>query len=734
MNKKNIIVVLLLLVAKFSFAIPAFPGLINFQQPDGTYLEVYLKGDERVRWAETTDGYSLLFNKEGFYEYAIKDDIGDMRTSGIRANGVSIRTFDEKIFLNTITKYLKYSKQQISMMRQIANIQQKEKSKAFPTTGDRKLVCILMGFADKPFAKTQEDFNMLFNQIGYNVGGATGSVYDYFLEASYQQLRLETTVLGPYEAANNMSYYGANTGAGGNDANPDALVLEALNFADADVDFATFDNDLNATVDGVYIVYAGIGEESGGGSNAIWAHASSITPVLFDGVYISRYSCSAEFRYSTYISSIGVICHEFGHVLGAPDFYDVDYSESGGDFLGTGDWDLQASGSWTNSGKTPSHPNAYTKCYIYEWATPIILTENQEVTMLNSTQNPVFYRYDTKTANEFYLLENKQKIGSDSYVPGSGLLIYHADGNWIESHTYTHDINAGSHQGLYPVCASATVNPSTTVASYGSINSSGCTYPGSSSEFSFTDETMPSSLSWAGATTKKPLTNISNNTTTKIVSFTFANNLVCTPPTAQATDFFGSNTSATAITANWTRGTGDKVIVVSRRSGSVNTHPENGSLYQANASFGTGSLLGTNNYVVYIGTENSFTMTNLTADKNYYFAVYEYLESSKCYLTPPLTGVANSSVTAIANISDNQNINIFPNPTKGIFNLNINNITDDVVVKIFSIEGQLIYEQLLDNKLNKLNQEIDLTNCRTGAYFVWVSEGNNVFSKILIIE
>lgn len=81
----------------------------------------------------------------------------------------------------------------------------------------------------------------------------------------------------------------------------------------------------------IHVIYAGRGQHNGGGGNAIWAHSWTLpnTP-SFDGVNVYRYSCSNELRTITSVDGIGTICHEMGHVLGLPDFYDTDYAGSGG--------------------------------------------------------------------------------------------------------------------------------------------------------------------------------------------------------------------------------------------------------------------------------------------------------------------------------------------------------------------------------------------------------------------
>ncbi|MFZ4412599.1 MAG: M6 family metalloprotease domain-containing protein [Bacteroidales bacterium] len=628
---------LAILIPNLTKGINAYPYPIEFSQPDGSKISILLKGDEKIRWAETSDGYAILYNKTGTYEYAVLDSKNNMIPSGIQARNQKNRSKTDNIFLNNLPKYLHYSSEQIQMMKSAWSVYQSESENAFPTTGSHNLICILIGFTDKAFTKTQTDFNDLFNQINYTTGGATGSVKDYYLENSYNQFNLTVTVAGPYTASNNQAYYGANTGSGGTDIRPRELVAEAINLANPDVNFANFDNDNNGSVDGVYVIYAGYGEEAGGGTNCIWAHAWGLaTPLTLDGKIISRYSCSPELsgNSGSNITNIGVICHEFGHVLGAYDFYDIDYS-TGGQYTGTGNWDLMASGSWNNNGKTPAHHNAYTKTITYNWASPTTLNSGTMITLDNAVENSnSFYRYNTNTSNEYFLIENRQQLKFDTYIPGHGMIIYHVDGNYIST---VNGINAGSHQGMYPVCADATGNPTTT---YGIINGTGCPFPGTGSKTSFTDLTTPNSKSWVGANTAKPLTNVTENNINKTVSFAFMGGVSCTSPSVQASSFTSSSITHSSMTIGWVRGDGNSVLVLARQGGTVDESPSNSISYTANIDFGSGSQIGFGNYVVYNGTGTSVNISNLTQGNTYYFAVYEYNASDHCYKTPALNGNA----------------------------------------------------------------------------------------------
>ena len=540
-----------IIVSRMAFAVSAYPGLVEYTQPDGTKLSLYLKGDERTKWALSEDGYTLMHNKAGYFEFAVQDEKGDMVPSGVVAKNVLQRGLKEKSLLDKTKKSLFFSKDQLSIISQINQVYAQESAiaQAFPTTGTRKLICLLIGYKDKPFVRTNADFDALFNTLGYTVDNATGSVKDFYAENSYNQLNLQTDVAGPFVASQNLAYYGTND-ASGYDLYPRELVTEAINLADPTVNFANYDNDGDGWVDGVYVIYAGYGEEAGAPSNTIWAHAWSLaSAVLKDGKYLQRYSCSSELRGTsgTSLCRIGVICHEFGHVLGSPDFYDTNYSTNG-QYEGTGYWDLMASGSWNNNGATPAHFTGLVKVRFFNWATETVLTSPGSVTLYNAAQDKYsFYRINTTTTNEYFFLENREKHLFDAYIPGSGMIIYH-----VHSQMGTSNINITAPQKMYPVAQNATSEPSSTPASYGTISSSTCPWTGTGKN-TFSDTSTPSSRSWAGANTNVPLTQILRDAATKTVTLTVGT--VAAPPSAPVASA-ATGTTQTGFNANWSASTG----------------------------------------------------------------------------------------------------------------------------------------------------------------------------------
>ncbi len=70
--------------ARGSARAPASPFPFQAQQPDGKVITLVRKGDERLHWTETKDGYPVVQNpKSGYWEYAVRRLVAVLEPSGI---------------------------------------------------------------------------------------------------------------------------------------------------------------------------------------------------------------------------------------------------------------------------------------------------------------------------------------------------------------------------------------------------------------------------------------------------------------------------------------------------------------------------------------------------------------------------------------------------------------------------------------------------------------------------
>ena len=97
-------------------AITAAPDPVTFRQGDGSLVTLWLKGDERLRWAESTDGFTLLPGPDGSYYYAISDRDGNLVPSSFPARDPGQRSQRENLWLSTIPKGLWFNHSQASAL------------------------------------------------------------------------------------------------------------------------------------------------------------------------------------------------------------------------------------------------------------------------------------------------------------------------------------------------------------------------------------------------------------------------------------------------------------------------------------------------------------------------------------------------------------------------------------------------------------------------------------------
>ena len=331
-------------------------------------------------------------------------------------------------------------------------------------------VVILVSYSDKDFKQTNAAMTEWAMGDDYTYNGATGSIRQYFLDQSWGQYDLQIDVVGPVKVSKTLSYYGSND-AQGSDKHPDELVVEACQLAaEQGVDFSQYDSNEDGEVDWVVILYAGKGEADGGASNTIWPHQYDLAytdeEFLLDGKLVNHYCCLNEIDGSSgYRCGIGTFCHEFSHVMGLPDFYATNQA----DHRTMGSWDIMDAGPYNNEGNTPPCYSAYERWFM-GWMEPVLLDDACSVVLpsLDESHRACLITATGKGIEDilapspsiFYLLENRQQLGWDKYIKGSGLMITKV--NWSRSKWEQNTVNnVASQMGVDIIEAKANTSYST---------------------------------------------------------------------------------------------------------------------------------------------------------------------------------------------------------------------------------------------------------------------------------
>ena len=431
-------------------AVRAYPFPINISQPDGTQLTIHLQGDEFYHFQTTEDGYLLKTNASGYLTFATLNSAGETVESNVIARNIANRSVSEVQYVKTINKSALLQKAQTTAQKSRMLVTgANQPRRAYPLNGSPKALVILANFKDKAFtvSSPQTSYQNLLTQSGYSANGGTGSAKDYFMSSTYGKFAPNFVVVGPVTLPQTLDYYGKND-ASGNDTNPAQMIIDACAAADAaGLDFTQFDTDGDGYVDNVFVYYAGYNEAEGAAANTIWPHRWSIssagitTGITFDGKKIEDYSCTSELKGTTgtNMCGIGTFCHEFGHVIGLPDYYDTSGTQSNT----LNEWDIMDYGAYSNGGCTPPVYSAYDRFFLgyltpQQVSTPSDLTLlplYQGITQPANTDNQAFL-FSATTHNlsgaapspaEFFIVEYRKQTGWDTYLPAEGMCIWHID-------------------------------------------------------------------------------------------------------------------------------------------------------------------------------------------------------------------------------------------------------------------------------------------------------------------
>lgn len=519
------------------WARPALRGVRNVPLPDGTTIALAIHGDEFLHFTTTADGYTVKRGADGYYYYAVKGADGQLEATSVRATDAQFRKAAELLYLKEqprmirpeMTAFQQSLKENAARLytndvQQVGGaVKSPRKAGAGRIDYSRfKGLVLLVEFSDRKFLR--EDAQAFYQELTskknmqgyYDASGeqytkVDGSVRDYFRENSMGMFDPSFDVYGPVQVAMKSDEVGGKNVTESTLAN---LMKSALSAVNSDVNFADYDLDNNGYVDMVYFIFSGYGSYvQGNNENYIWPHASDLTGWLakywnmrYDGKYIGRYACSVEIQdlesmadVHQDLDGIGTMCHEFSHVLGLADHYDSDYDEQGKSD-DPGSWDVMAGGADYNKGLTPAGYNAYER-YSLGFAPLQTLDVAGTYQLENFGTSNQFYRIPTGTRNEYFFIENRQKVGWDRFLPGHGLLVWRVDST-SSTPWSANTVNANPKHNYFQLVKARTDK---------SMNSASTPFPGASSVTDLTATTTPSLLSWAGKEAVVDLYDITEN-------------------------------------------------------------------------------------------------------------------------------------------------------------------------------------------------------------------------------
>lgn len=447
MKTKYLFTSLALAVPALMSAVPASPRLRPVTNPDGTVVEVRVHGDEFFHFMTDADCTRILErDSRGFIVDAVRygaplkfneADVELLRAEAYEANPV-------------------FTVANQSGMQKMATLDFEGRSN-YPTIGEgnRSLV-VLVEFEDTDFyvENPREYYTRQLNEPGFSDYNGVGSAVDYYKAASSGKYVPQFDVYGPVKVSGKASYYSNN-----NTGRMAGLIKESLTalHEEGEVDFSNYDLDEDGVIDTVFFYYAGYGQADSG-TETIWPHQYDYRYygsgtlgggiLTFNGKRVGPYACANELDgynprthrqpwsdgSEPWVGGIGTFVHEYGHVLGLPDMYDVEYS---GLAVTPGTWDVMDTGSYNFYGVCPPLFSAYEQ-WVCRW---LDYTEAEDMThydlnALASTETNKAVRIriprdadGDSFETEYFVIEARDNSGWDLIFPNPGLMVWRINYN-----------------------------------------------------------------------------------------------------------------------------------------------------------------------------------------------------------------------------------------------------------------------------------------------------------------
>lgn len=429
--RKSLLLLTLVLWALNAKAVIAYPYPQQVVQPDGSTLTIQMHGDEWLNFATTLDGYTVVQDNRGYYTFAEKANGNLVATNHVARDN---RSAADAEYLANVPMLLmpdnavdnggeKLNRPNKANMKKLSGLLDISKFRGLVVLceyNDRKFT---MADPKAFYTKMVNDRHVTsFTDGKGRVTECTGSVRDYFYDNSNGQFDPPFDVVGPVLINKSQTYVGQTS-------NARTMFRDVLTSISDSIDFSKYDTNGDNVVDMVFFIVAG-GGSNFDGSRKLWPHASTLPDMNINGMTFGRYACTVELNgleRDSILDGVGTTCHEFSHVLGLPDMYDVNYSTNG-QSVHPASWDVMASGSYLNTSRTPAGYNSFER-YAVGWLKPQVVAENKTYTLkpMQTANEACRINSTVEGLKEYFLVENRQQSKWDAYLPGHGMLVWRVD-------------------------------------------------------------------------------------------------------------------------------------------------------------------------------------------------------------------------------------------------------------------------------------------------------------------
>ena len=376
-------------------------------QPDGTILDCFVTGDQYYRNVHDQDGYSIIQNqRDGYYYYAIKEN-NDIIPSDYRVGEVNPSELG-------ISKNIVISKQEYLNKRDFywENIERRDA----PSLGIINNINVFIRFEnetefpnsrnyyDLPFNKEDgPSMGHYFNEVSYDLLTVNTFHYpntnDMSVSVSYQD-QYPRNYYKPYnEVTNPIGYQNDNQSR----SREHILLKNAINAIQSQVpQNLDVDSNNDGYVDNVTFLVRGM---PGAWSDLLWPHRWVLysESAYINGARVYDYNLNME--QGGYFT-VGTLCHEFFHSLGAPDLYHY-WDDTAP--VAVGGWDVM-----DQSSDTPQSMTAYMKYRYTDWINELPILNNggtYELSPLSEPDNNILRINSPSSSTEYFVVEYRKREG-----------------------------------------------------------------------------------------------------------------------------------------------------------------------------------------------------------------------------------------------------------------------------------------------------------------------------------